>query len=411
MNSSCFTLIAQARLIAHAILFASLGLAISTHVSAEDAVLIRAKHVYTMNGPPQENVEVLVRDNRIVGLGQSIKPLGSYQVIEVDTLMPGLIDASSSAGLRGGDAEQTREVTPEFETATTIDWRSREFSEALAQGITTVNIMPGTENVIAGFSCLAKTAGSDVSTSTDNNRIVDPQTGLVMAVCSDPTGGNRSRSRPDSIYVRLPTNRMGVVWIIRNRLQRAQLIAAKDDIEEDEVNSRLAQVVTGGTKVFGVSRTSYDIETLLSLADDYNFSPILFGGHEAYKTVESLAEKKVPVVYTAQTDDQLVGSERTDLFWNTAGKLDQAGVPVSLAGGQLLDRARFAVRYGLDADSALAAITTRPASVLGQGDKLGQIAADFGADLVALDGPPLEFTTNIQWVMVDGKIYQTSDSE
>ena len=409
MSKTCITLIAQATLIA-GVTLASLSSAF-----AVDAVLIRAKRVYTMNGPPQENVEVLVRENRIVGVGQSIKPLGTYQLLEVDTLMPGLIDASSSAGLRGGDAEQTREVTPEFETATTIDWRSRDFDEALSQGITTVNIMPGTENVIAGFSCLAKTAGSDLSTQADNERIVDPRTGLVMAVCSDPTGGNRSRTRPDSIYVRLPTNRMGVVWIIRNRLQRAQLIPSADATDEssdvDQTDQRLAQVVNGETRVFGVSRTSFDIETLLTLAGDYKFSPVLFGGHEAYKKIDELASKSVPVVYTAQTDSQLIGSERTDLFWNTAGKLDEAGVAISLAGGQLLDRARFAVRYGLDPDSALAAVTTRPAAVLGQGDRLGQIAADFGADLVALDGPPLEFTTNIRWVMVDGKIYQTSDNE
>lgn len=404
-KTTSLTLVARVALAA-GLLVGSLG-----SVDGADAVLIRVKHLYAMNGPVQQNVEVLVRENRIVGIGESIEPLGTYQVIEVDTLMPGLIDASSSAGLRGGDAEQTREVTPEFETASTIDWRSRDFVEALAEGVTTVNIMPGTENVIAGFSCLAKTMGDDLSTTANNSRIIDPQTGLVMAVCSDPTGGNRSRSRPDSIYVRLPTNRMGVVWIIRNRLQRAALLTQSDATEVDEVDSRLAMVVTGAAKVFGVSRTSYDIETLLSLADDHQFTPILFGGHEAYKTIDSLVLRSVPVVYTAQTADRLIGSERTDLFWNTAGKLDEAGVLVCLAGGQLLEQARFAVRYGMNQDSALEAITTRPADLMGQGDKLGRIAADYGADLVALDGPPLEFTTNIQWVMVNGKIHQTSDGE
>lgn len=405
MRKTSLTLVAQVAL-AVGFILSSLGA-----VDAADAVLIRAKRIYTMNGPVQENMEVLIRDNRIVGIGESIQPLGTYEVLEVDTLMPGLIDASSSAGLQGGDTEQTREVTPEFETATTIDWRSRDFAEAISEGVTTVNIMPGTENVIAGFACLAKTAGSDLSTTEKNSRIVDSQTGLVMAVCSDPTGGNRSRSRPDSIYVRLPTNRMGVVWIIRNRLQRASLVAGADGDSTDNVDNRLASVVSGAAKVFGVSRTSYDIETLLALADDYNFKPIVFGGHEAYKTIDSLVSRSVPVVFTAQTADQLIGTERTDLFWNTAGKLDEAGVSVCLAGGRLLDSARFAVRYGMNPDSAVEAITVRPAELLGQGDKLGRIAADYTADLVAMDGPPLEFTTNIQWVMVNGKIHQTSDGE
>ena len=394
-----------------AILFCGFCLLPLIESAAAEAILIRAKNLITMSGEPLRNVEVLVRENRIVGIGESIQPLGTYQVLEVDTLMPGLVDAYSSAGLRGGDAEQTREVTPEFETATTIDWQSRDFEEALASGITTVNIMPGTDNVIAGFACLVKTAGDDLSIESTNNRIIDTATGLAMAVCSDPTGGNQARSRPDSIYVRLPTNRMGVVWIIRNRMQRANSLNEIDPATIDAADKRLSTVVSGESKVFGISRTSYDIETLLNLSDDFGFSPIVFGGHEAYKTIDALVARKAPVVFTAQTDDQLIGSERTDLFWNTPGKLDEAGISVCLAGGDLLDRARFAVRYGLDADSALAAITTRPAQLLGQGDSLGRVAADYQADLIALSGSPLEFTTNIQWVMVNGKIHQASDGE
>jgi hypothetical protein len=245
----------------------------------------------------------------------------------------------------------------------------------------------------------------------DNARIIDSQTGLVMAVCSDPTGGNRSRSRPDSIYVRLPTNRMGVVWIIRNRLQNTKTSLEEKREIEDPIEKRLADLITGKIKTFGVSRTSYDIETLLNLSDDFGFKPIVFGGHEAYKTIDALVSRSAAVVYTAQTADATIGSERTDLFWNTPGKLDAAGIPVTLAGGQLLDKARFAVRYGLDAESALQAITTRPAELLGQGSKLGRIAAEYSADLIAFDGPPLEFTTNIQWVMVQGKVYQSNNGE
>jgi imidazolonepropionase-like amidohydrolase len=387
------------------------ALPMAGQVSAADAILIRAKHLYSMTGPPRENQEVLVRGNRIVAVGDVIRPLGTYQVIEVDTLMPGMIDASSSAGLRGGDAEQTREVTPDFETVVSLDWNSRDFSEAIAGGITTVNVMPGTENVIAGFSCLVKTAGSMVVTDQNNDRIVDPRTGLVMAVCSDPTGGNRSRTRPDSIYVRLPTNRMGVVWILRNRLQRARVELDKPAEEPDPVDVKMAGLLEGDFRAFGVSRTSYDIQTLLELAQQHGFQPVVFGGHEAYKTVDALVDAEAEVVFTAQTDSGLIGQERTDLFWNTPGKLTEAGVPVTLAGGQLLERARFAVRYGMDADAALQAITTRPAQLLGQSTRLGQIAADFDADLVAFDGPPLEFTTNLLWVMVDGNVHQSSNGE
>lgn len=377
---------------------------------AAEAVLIRAQYMHTMSGEPLENVEVLVRDGRIVGIGETIRPQGTFQVLEVHTLMPGLVDAYSSLGLRGGDSESTREVTPEFDTATTIDWRSRDFSEAIQSGITTANIMPGTDNVIAGFACLAKTAGSDFSLDADNSRLVKTRTGLAMAICSDPTSGNRSRSRPDSIYVRQPTNRMGVVWIVRSRLQQAaQAIAAGGGL--DDITTRFSEMLTGDMKAFGISRTSYDIETLITLGDEFGFAPILFGGHEAYKTIDLLVERQTPVVYTASPAQATVGEERTDLFWNTPGKLDAAGVSVTLAGGDLLNRARFAKRFGMDADSALAAITSRPAELLGVGNRLGRIAAEYDADLIALNGPPLEFTSKIEWVMVDGQVLNSDDGE
>lgn len=375
-----------------------------------DTTLIRVKHLYTMNGSVMENAEVLVRDGRIVGIGDQIRPQGEFKAIEVDTLIPGLVDASTTAGLRGGSAEATREVTPEFETAISIDWSARDFREAIASGVTAVNIMPATDNVFCGFSCLAKTAGDDLSLDITNRRIVAPRCGLAIAMCSDPTGGNSSRSRPDSIYVRLPTNRMGVVWIIRNRLQQVRDKQFRGEIDP-RVVAPLEELLSGKVPAFGISRTAYDIETWIRLADDYKIAPIIFGGHEAYQLAEVLQSRQIPVVYTASTTGSSVGEERTELFWNTPGMLDNKGVPVTLAGGDLLTQARFAVRFGMNPDSALAAVTTRPAKLLGAENRLGKIAANYDADFVALDGPPLEFTTNIQWVMVDGQVHNIENGK
>lgn len=394
------------RTIVAGLLLSALAVTLAPNIFAADATLIRARRVYTMNGPPMENMEVLVRDNRIVGFGEHVVPIGTYQLVEVDTLMPGLVDAASGVGLRGGDSESTREVTPEFETATTIDWHSRDFPAAVRSGITAVNIMPGTDNVISGLACVAKTAGADTSLEANNKRLLVAQSGLALAVCSDPTGGNRSRTRPDSIYVRQPTNRMGVVWIIRARLQDARQPA-----EDDATSQRLHPVLTGKLPVFGVSRTAYDIETLFTLGAEFGFKPILFGGHEAYRKIDLLTAEQTPVVYTAPLGGATRGEERTELFWNTPAMLDEAGIAVSLGGGDLLERARFARRNGMNEDSALAAITSRPADLLGVGDRVGRIAADYDADLIALDGDPLDFTSKIQWVMVDGQLLDLSNGE
>ena len=73
-----------------------------------------------------------------------------------------------------------------------------------------------------------------------------------------------------------------------------------------------------------------------------------------------------------------------------------------MSGPNLLEQARFAVRFGLPVDDALRAITIEPARILGIEDRVGSLAVGRDADLVVLDGDPFEFTTNVQAVIVDG---------
>ncbi len=120
-----------------------------------------------------------------------------------------------------------------------------------------------------------------------------------------------------------------------------------------------------------------------------------------------LAAAKVPVILGALTTNPAgTGPEGSEVVWNLPGLLHEAGVPFALSGGKLLEQARFAVRYGLPAEVALEAITRSPARLLGLEGRAGTVEAGRDADLVALNGDPLELTTSIQWVLVDGKVYE-----
>lgn len=372
------------------------------------ATLIKAKHVYTVDGKVLSPGQVLVRDGKLVAVGQTVEVGGSVTEIEVDTLMPGIINASSRAGLRGGGAEVSREVTPEFDTSSTIDWRARDFAEAIDQGVTTVQVLPETQSVFSGFACVMKTSG------TPAQRLLNAEQGVVLAISSDPTSRNRSRSRPDSIYVRQPTNRMGVVWIVRSTLHRTQLGHASDALAP-ETTSILQGVLDGSRPVLSVSRMDYDIRSALELGESYGFLPTIYGGDEVYKMVGEFKASKAKLVYTALTTNSsnrsLRGSEGTQLRWNVAGKLHTAGIPFCLGGNNLLDQARFAVRFGLPKPDALAAITLRPAEILNMDQRMGSITAGKDADLVALSGDPLQPTSSVVWTMVSGKIHGNLESK
>jgi hypothetical protein len=219
-------------------------------------------------------------------------------------------------------------------------------------------------------------------------------------MASDPANGNSARSKPDSIYVRQPTNRMGVVWMLRSTFDRA-LHRGSPDL------AVVREALAGKRRTFAVSRADNDLLSLLRIAREFHFTPTVVGGQEAYKVREELAAAKVPVILgplTTGADDR--GPESTEVIWNQPGLLHQAGVPFALSGGHLLDQARFAVRYGLPADAALEAVTRTPARLLGVDNRVGTVAVGRDADLLALDGDPLELTTSIRWVLVDGKTYE-----
>ena len=303
--------------------------------------------------------------------------------------MPGFVDAYSHAASPAGLLETTREITPTIRVVDAID-HALAPSGGSDEGTTCLGWAPGTDNVFCGLACAVKTAGT--------KRVVEPQTGLLIAMASDPASGNNARQRPDTIYNRQPTNRMGVVWMLRATFDKAlkhptpELASVREGIE-------------GKRKIFAVSRTDYDLLSLLRIADEFKFTPTVIGGHEAYKVRAELAAAKAPVILgPISSSSSLEGPESSEVIWNQPGLLQKSGVTFALSGGHLLDQARFSTRFGLPADEALRAITSTPAKLLGLENKVGTIGVGRDADMVAFDGDPFELTTAIKWVLVDGKI-------
>lgn len=369
------------------------SVAVLTEPAPAGDLVIRAAKVYTMNGAPLEPGAVLVSQGKIAKVAAKIDAPEGAKVIDLGpgTLMPGLIDAHSNAGIAGSPAEMTREITPDYRVLTAIDWRARAFTELLDEGTTCLGCCPGTDAVVAGLACVIKTAGSQ--------RVVKKESGLVITMASDPASGNLARQRPDSIYTRQPTNRMGVVWMLRSTFDKANRQQAPE-------LAVVREALAGKRPIFAVSRTEHDLVALLRTTKEFKFLPTIIGGQESYKVRQELAEARLPIILgSLSSSPSLTGAEGSEVVWNLPSLLYDAGITFALSGGHLLEQARFAVRYGLPPAAALAAITRTPAELLGVDKKLGTIQAGRDADLLALDGDPLELTTSIRWILVDGTMY------
>ncbi len=382
----------------------------SDYARATDTVLIRAKHVITLEGKTLEPGAILIEAGKITAVAESIDAAGA-RVVEADWVMPGLVNAATSLGISGGSSEISSEVTPDFDTASAIDIHSRDFLEALDDGITTAHVLPGTQSVFSGYTCIVKTSGQGSNASEPF--VLVPEHGLAIALCSDPTSRNQARNRPESIFMRQPTNRMGVMWILRSSFQKAQDNRLTPDLTA-KTSPILQRALRGELPLFTVSRSQVDIESCFKLQDEFGLKSTIVGGDEAYRILDTLSKRKPTLIFTGLATGSslraLRGPEGTERRWNVAGPLQTADIPFCLAGENLLDQMRFAVRFGLERQSALESVTIEPAKILKLDPQIGSIAVGKDADLIAFQGDPLEFTSPIVWTMVQGheRVTQTS---
>ena len=66
----------------------------------------------------------------------------------------------------------------------------------------------------------------------------------------------------------------------------------------------------------------------------------------------------------------------------------------------------MAVAHGLPEDVALKSVTIAAAEILGVSDQLGSLEMGKTANLVILDGSPLQVTSQVKGVFVDGRPFQ-----
>lgn len=97
-----------------------------------------------------------------------------------------------------------------------------------------------------------------------------------------------------------------------------------------------------------------------------------------------------------------------------AALLDQAGVSMALGSAEahdhaltessLIHQARNAVRWGMEPEAALQAVTSQAAELCGTADQVGKVEVGFDADLVLWSGDPLDSASRPILVILDGRI-------
>lgn len=376
--------------------------------------------VIPVEGEPFDG-SVIVRDGRIEALGPDASVPEGAEVLDVGGALvtPGLVDAHVHLGVhREGDGptgsdtnEMTNPNTAGVRVIDAIDPFDEGFDVALAGGVTTVNVNPGSGNPIGGQAATIHTHG----------RIVDHMVLREPAGLKSALGENPKRVYGEKRQT--PSTRLGTAKVIRDAFVAAQSYLRRHDDPDDERHNDVDLTMEALAKVLRReipwrqhAHRADDIVTALRIQAEFGYDLVIDHGTEAHVVADLLAERRVPVLigplFTTKSKMELRGRSIAN-----PGRLARAGVEISLITDHpvipisfLVHQASFAVREGLDRDTALRAITINPARVLGVADEVGSLEPGKRADIVVWGGDWMDPMARPRTVLIDGRIVYEHDA-
>ena len=152
---------------------------------------------------------------------------------------------------------------------------------------------------------------------------------------------------------------------------------------------------------------SLDIVACVEACAAAGFRPILYGASEAHLVVDQIAGKVSGILLGPTV---IVGEPKRGTDYRTPyADLQNAGIPVAFlseAEEGAIDlplRAAFAVANGMSPEGALRALTADAAAMMAIGGRVGRLADGLDADVLLLDGAPLDPGTRILRTWVNGQ--------
>ena len=392
--------------------------------------VIRNVTIFTAAGPRIANGAVLLRDGKIAAVGSSVEAPADAIVIDGTGkfVTPGLIDTHSHMGVYAAPGvqansdgnEATSPVTANVWAEHSVWPQDPQFPRALAGGITTAQILPGSANLIGGRSVVLKVIPAR---TVQAMKFPGAKYGLKMACGENPKRVYASRG---------PSTRMGNVagyrnaWIQAEQYRRRwdKWLADKkgDPPQRDLGNETLAEVLRGNILVHNHCYRADEMAQMIDIAKEFGYSIRSFHhGVEAYKVADLLATNNISASIWA--DWGAFKMEALDAVKGNMALVHQAGARTVVhsddpSGIQRLNQeaakgiaAGVALGITISEEDAIKWLTLHPAWSLGLDDRIGTLEVGKNADVVLWSGNPFSVYSRAERVWIDGaQLYDRTDA-
>jgi len=366
--------------------------------------------IYPISGKPITNGVLVVQQGKILAVGDqstSIPANATVTNLQGKLIMPGLVDTHSHlGGPEGGD--NSAALNPETRAMDAVNPTSDGFKKALAGGITTINIMPGSGHLMSGQTIYVKMR----SGKTIDDLLVTNEKGLYgglkmangtnpMRTAAGPFPGTRAKS----------ASMVRELFLKAREYQKKIEKAGKDSSKMPERDLRmepLVEVLRGQRVVHFHTHKSNDIMTAIRLSKEFGFRTVLHHVSEGWMVADEIAKSGFPSSIIS-IDAPGGKMEAMNLSLGTGAALEKAGAPVGfhtddgITDSRLFLRsAAMMVRAGMSRDKALEGLTITGARMLDLSSRIGTLEVGKDADFIVLSGDPFSVQTKVEQTWVEG---------
>ncbi|HEY0013996.1 MAG TPA: amidohydrolase family protein [Allosphingosinicella sp.] len=421
-------------------------LAVSSTPALAQSIAITGGRVVLGDGtPPIDGGTVVINNGRVVAAGRGVAVPAGAQVIDAQGrwVTPGIVAGFSRIGLVEVDAvNATNDISAAnspfsaaIDIAPVVNPQNTSISVNRAAGVTRAIVAPGaSRSIFAGQGAMID-LGGDMQPITRRRLFQFIEFGEEGA---QQAGGSRASAHVllrnalrEAGELRVPISSGGGSGGAGSQQQdmppedmpENPAVTTGTNRRDDVLLTRfdaaaLVPVVRGQQYLLVHVERAADILQALALKREFpRLRLVLVGATEGWRVAREIAAAQVPVIANALTD--LPASfEQIAATQSNVGRMRAAGIPVGIGminddearqvrvttqyAGNLVAITRVPGHTGLTWDEAFAAISSAPAEAFGLGGEVGSLRPGRRADVVIWNGDPLELSSNVEAVWIDG---------